>query len=85
VHGCSHACGVHRVSSKVVSVYGVSMYTVITQTWNINIEVFSLQLRATSREKRFYQYNKFTTISYQYFDDLQEVLYYIYSTVLVSS
>ena len=46
------------------------MYTAIAQTRNINIEASSLLLDTTSTEKRSYQYNKFLSYRYQYFEDL---------------
>jgi len=46
------------------------MYTAIAQTRNINIEASSLLLETTSTEKRSYQYNKFLSYRYNYFEDL---------------
>ena len=46
------------------------MYTAIAQTQNINIEVSSLLLDTTSTEKRSYQYKKFLSYHYHYFDYL---------------
>jgi len=60
------------------------MYTVISQTRNINIEASSLLLDTTSTGKRSYQYNKLSTVlyRYKYFDDLDrsEPLYLAYIT-----
>jgi len=58
------------------------MYTAIAQTRNINIEASSLLLDRTSTEKRSYQYNKFLSYRYEYFDDLSRSipLYLAYIT-----
>ena len=58
------------------------MYSVIAQTRNINIEASSLLLETTSAEKRSYQYNKFLSYRYQYFDYLPRsiLLYLAYIT-----
>ena len=54
------------------------MYTAIAQTRNINIEASSLLLDTTSTEKRSYQYNKFLSYRYKYFDDLsRSILLYL--------
>ena len=46
------------------------MNTAIAQTRNINIEASSLLLGTTSSVKRSYQYKKFLSYRYQYFDHL---------------
>jgi len=58
------------------------MYTAIAQTRNINIKASPLLLRTTSTEKRSYQYNKFLSYRYQYFDYLPQSisLYLAYIT-----
>jgi len=54
------------------------MYAVIAQTRNINIEPSWLLLDTTSTENRSYQYNKFLSYHYQYFDDLsRSILFYL--------
>jgi len=84
VYECSHSGEVCGVAGKVLSYYRVSMYTVIAQTRNINIEPSSMLLKRTSTEKRSYQYNKLSTLlyRYKYFDDLcrSESLYLAYIT-----
>jgi len=45
VYECSHSGEVRRVAGKVLSYYRVSIYTVIAQTQNINIEASSLLFR----------------------------------------
>jgi len=64
--------------------YRVSMYTAIAQTQNINIQASSLLLDTTSTEKTSYQYNKFLSDRYKYFDYLPRsiLVYLAYSTCL---
>jgi len=65
------------------------MYTAIAQTRNINIKASSLPLDTTSTEKRSYQYKKFLSYRYKYFDDLSRSipldLAYIARVFLASS
>jgi len=65
------------------------MYTAIAHTRNINIEASSLLLDTTSTEKRSYQYNKFLSYRYKYFDYLSQriplYLAYITRVFLTSS
>jgi len=54
------------------------MYTAIALTRNINIEASVLLLDTTSTEKRSYQYNKFLSYRYQYFNYLpRSILVYL--------
>ena len=65
------------------------MYTAIAQTRNVNIEPSSLLLKRTRTEKRSYQYNKFLSHRYTYFDNLSRsiplYLAYIARVFLASS
>jgi len=65
------------------------MYTAIAQMRNINIKASSQLLDTTSTEKRCYQYNKFLSHRYTYFDNLSRsitlYLSYIARVFLVSS
>jgi len=63
------------------------MYTAIAQVQNINLEASSLPLDTTSTEKRSYQYKKFLSYRYQYFDYLPRsiLLYLAYITPVFSA
>ena len=52
VYACSHLGEVRRIVSEILSLYEISMYAMIAQTRNINIEASSLLFDSTSTEKR---------------------------------